>query len=157
MEDLWLAWLSIFIAGITGIWKGIPVGFALHAHPFAIAGFTALGSTAVVLFLVLSGDKVKNWIMNRYSDQKMTRSREKFSRIMDKYGVAGIGLIGCGLVGPIVSTIVGLILVQKTRRLILYLIIGVVLWSSLLTAVGEAGIRMLQEYTEFSFLSFFPG
>lgn len=146
MENLWVQISTIFIAGATGIWKGVPVGLAINAHPLVTAGFTALGSIAVVLFLFFSGKSLKKWILKRYGRKQLKKKEGRFSRLMDRYGVAGIGLIGCGVIGPILSTLFGLVLVKKPKRLLGFLIAGIVFWSSLLTILGEMGVLLFQNF-----------
>ncbi|MBS3771294.1 MAG: hypothetical protein V5A59_08920 [Bacteroidales bacterium] len=144
MESLWVQISTIFIAGVTGIWKGIPVGFAMQAHPLLTAGFTALGSIVLVMILLLSGEPFKQWILNRYGQKKLERNKGKFSRLMDRYGVAGIGLLGCGVIGPLLSTLLGLIFVRKTKKLIPFLIAGIIFWSSGLTAIATLSYQLFE-------------
>jgi hypothetical protein len=144
MENLWVQISTIFIAGVTGIWKGIPVGFAIQAHPLLTGGFTALGSIALVVIIVVSGEPLKQWILNRYGQKKLDRKKGKFSRLMDRYGIAGIGLIGCGMIGPLLSTLLGLIFVHKPKKLILFLIAGIIIWSSGLTAVATISYQLFE-------------
>src|SRR6056297_1451984 len=144
MENLWVQISTIFIAGVTGIWKGVPVGFAIHAHPLLTGGFTALGSIVLVMILLLSGEPFKQWILNRYGQKKLERKKGKFSRLMDRYGVAGIGLIGSGLIGPLLSTLLGLIFISKPKRLIIFMIAGIIVWSSALTALATASFELFK-------------
>lgn len=144
MENFWVQISTIFIAGVTGIWKGIPVGFAIHAHPLLTGGFTALGSIALVMVLLISGEPLKQWILNRYGQKKLERKKGKFSRLMDRYGVAGIGLIGCGVIGPLLSTLLGLIFVSKPKGLIPFLVAGIIIWSSGLTALATLSYELFE-------------
>jgi hypothetical protein len=144
MENLWVQISTIFIAGVTGIWKGVPIGFAMHANPFITGSFTALGSIALVIVLLVSGEPFKQWILGLYGQNKLRKKQGKFSRIMDRYGVAGIGLIGCGLIGPLLSTLLGLVLVDNPKRLIAFLISGILLWTGLLTLIASLGIDVVQ-------------
>lgn len=146
MGNFWVQITSIYLAGITGIWKGIPVGFALHAHPWLIALFTALGSFTMVLVLIFAGEPVQKWVLSRYSPRKLERKKGRMIRLMDRYGVAGLGLIGCGVIGPTLSTLLGLVLIRKTRKLMFFLIAGVVLWSALLTLLVSLGLTGFLDY-----------
>lgn len=137
-------YLSIYLVGITGIWKGIPVGIALKANILETATFTALGSITTVIVLFYFGDSVKKWVLKKWSKEKLEAKEGKFSRIMDKYGIIGLGLISPGPFGPITSVIVGLLIVKQTSRLIPYLIIGVIIWSFALTWLAVSGFNYIE-------------
>lgn len=141
-----IKYLSIYLVGITGIWKGIPVGIALKANIIETAGFTALGSITTVFVLFYFGDSVKKWVHKKWSKEKLATKEGKFSRIMDKYGIIGLGLISPGPFGPITSIIIGLLIVQQTSRLMPYLIIGIIFWSFALTWLAVSGFNFIEGF-----------
>jgi hypothetical protein len=143
MGNFWIQSFTIYLAGITGIWKGVPVGFALQAHPVMTAIFTALGSITVVLILLFSGERLKKWILERYSTRRLERKKGKLLGLMDRYGVAGLGLIASGVIGPVLSTLLGVVVIEKTRKLLVFLIAGVILWSGLLTILAGMGLQFI--------------
>lgn len=142
MGNLWVQISTIYLAGITGIWKGIPVGFAIDAHPLVTAIFTALGSITVVLVLLFSGDPFKKWVLRRYGGKRIEKQQGRFTQLMERYGVAGLGLIACGVIGPILTTLLGLTLISRTRRLMVFLLAGVVVWSGLITLLTATGMEL---------------
>ena len=146
MENTVLRIISIYLVGITGIWKAIPVGIALKSHPLEIGTFTALGSITTVYVLYYFGENVKKWVLKRWSKDKLERRKGKFTRIMDKYGLVGIGIICPGPFGPITSIIVGLLIVKHTSRLMPYLVIGIIFWSFMLTWFAVSGFKILQSF-----------
>lgn len=143
MGTIWVQIATIYLAGITGIWKGIPVGFALQAPPLITGFFTALGSITAVVILLLSGERFKSWVMRRYGKARMDKQGGRFYRLMQRYGVVGLGLIASGVIGPILSTLLGVALIEKTRRLMIFLIAGVILWSGLITLMAAMGIELI--------------
>ena len=144
MENALLRIISIYLVGITGIWKAIPVGIALKSHPIEIASFTALGSITTVYILYYFGENVKKWVMKKWSKEKLDKKKGNFTKIMDKYGVVGLGIICPGPFGPITSILVGLFVVKQTSKLMPYLVIGIVIWSFALTWFAVSGFKMLQ-------------
>jgi membrane protein DedA with SNARE-associated domain len=140
MENVFFRIVSIYLVGITGIWKAIPVGIALQAHPIETASFTALGSITTVYLLYYFGERVKKWVMKKWSQEKLESKKGRLSRIMDKYGTAGLGIICPGLFGPITTIIVGLLIVKPTVKLMPYLVVGIILWSFLLTYIAVLGV-----------------
>jgi uncharacterized membrane protein len=144
MENVFFRIASIYLVGITGIWKAIPVGIALQAHPIETASFTALGSVTTVIFLYHFGERVKKWVMKKWSQEKLESKKGRLSNIMDKYGAAGLGILCPGLFGPITTIIVGLLIVSPTSRLMPYLVVGIIIWSFLLTYLSVIGFDLLK-------------
>jgi len=60
--------------------------------------------------------------------------------IWDRYGVVGLGLLAPLLVGAPLGTALGLLPGAPVRRLLLWVSVGIVLWSALLTAAGALGL-----------------
>lgn len=139
MENIFFRIVSIYLVGITGIWKAIPVGIALKAHPLETASFTALGSITTVFLLYYFGERVKSWVLKKWSQEKLEGKKGRLGNIMDKYGTAGLGIICPGLFGPITTIIVGLLIVKPTSKLMPFLVIGIVLWSFGLTYISVLG------------------
>ena len=146
MENYILRIITIYLVGITGIWKAIPVGIALKSHPIEIGTFTALGSITTVYLLYFFGEQVKSWVTKKWSKEKLESRKGRFTRIMDKYGIVGIGIICPGPFGPITSIIIGLLIVKQTSRLMPFLVIGIIIWSFLLTWFAVSGFNIIQRY-----------
>ena len=144
MENSVLRVITIYMVGIAGIWKAIPVGIALKSHPVEIASLTSLGSITTVFVLYYFGEVVKTMAQKRWNQEKLERKKGKFSAIFEKYGIAGLGIICPGLFGPITTIIVGLLIVKKTSKLMPFLVAGIILWSFLLTYIASAGFDLFQ-------------
>lgn len=126
-------YVSVYLAGATGIWKGIPLGIAFNLPPWLNASLVALGATTAVLVLYSAGTKFRNWLLKKFSSKSMEHKKEKFKRWMDRYGVMGLGLMVTGLLGHLIALLLGMILVQNTRKFLLYLIAGILIWSFILS------------------------
>jgi len=132
MEEL-IKYLSVFLAGAVGIWKGIPVGIALGISPFYTATLTSLGSIAAILLIYFSGEPFRKWIMSKYGDKSLARKKEKFSDWLDKYGIAGLGLLATGIIGPLITVLLGLVILNTPRKFIIYMIFGILFWTYSIT------------------------
>ncbi len=144
MEHFFTQIFSIYLAGITGLYKGIPVGFALEASPYITALVTALGSLTTVFVLYFSGSPVKNWIINKYGKKKIEKNKKQISVLIEKYGVIGLGVFATGFIGPIVTFLLGLMLIKDSKRLLLFLSIGILLWSAALTIIASYSLELLK-------------
>ena len=147
MENVIVRIISIYLVGITGIWKAIPVGIALKAHPIETASFTALGSITTVILLYYFGESVKKFVTKKWDKKKLESRKGKMTHIMEKYGIAGLGIITPVLFGPITTIIIGLFILKQTSRLMPYLFIGIILWSFFLTWIAISGIDLIQDLT----------
>ncbi len=144
MKEILLEIGAIYLAGITGLYKGVPVGIALKAHPVIITAFTALGSITAVLILYYSGESFKKWITKRIGEDKLEKKKNNFTFWMDRHGTMGLGLIVTGLIGPIVTILLGMTLVRDTGRLLFFVIIGIIIWSAGLTTLGVLGVSIVK-------------
>ncbi len=137
-------YLAVYLTGATGIWKGIPVGIAMGLMPFYTALFTALGSISSALLVYFSGEPFRKRIMNKYGSKSFEQKKEKFARWMDKYGVPGLGLMITGLFGPFIALIIGMALLNDTRKFLFYLILGIILWSFCITYLSNPLVELLK-------------
>jgi uncharacterized membrane protein len=145
LEEILLKASGLFLAGMTGIVKAIPVGIALGLSIFEIGLYVSLGSIATVFILYFSGEPLKKWITKKWSKEKMEKKKGRFGTLLEKYGVAGVGLLTPGMLGPITSIIIGLIMLKDTAKLMPYLVAGIILWSFALAWLAVEGFDLLKE------------
>ena len=135
---------GLFLAGMTGIVKAVPVGVALKMSVIEIGTYISLGSIATVFILYFSGEPLKKWISGRWSKEKMEKKKGRFSTLLERYGVIGVGLLTPGTLGPITSIVIGLILLKDTKKLMPWLVAGIILWSFLLAWLADAGFSFIK-------------
>ncbi len=61
---------------------------------------------------------------------------------LNKYGVIGLGLLLPGIFGPMLGMAIGITVVSATKRLLIWALIGNVIWSILLAGIGALGITI---------------
>jgi membrane protein DedA with SNARE-associated domain len=142
MDNLWLSLITTLLAGVTGIYKGIPVGIAFGLSPFLTALTTSLGSSLAVIILYYSGSGLKQKIIKRAKRNKKKQTR--FQNLLRRYGIPGLGIIGAGTIGPIPTVILGVLTKQPRQRFLPYLLLGIFLWSFALTFLASLGISQVQ-------------
>ncbi len=97
---------GLFLAGMTGIVKAIPVGLALKMSIFEIGLYVSLGSIVTVFIIYYPGEPVKVRIMKKWSKEKLDKQEGKYNTLLKKYGVAGVGLLTPGTLGPVISIVI---------------------------------------------------
>lgn len=137
--------IIIYLTGITGMWKALPVGFLLKSPPVLIALMTCMGALTGVFILYFFGKKMEAHIMKMYSEKNKAQKQNNTRRLFEKYGIPGLGLIGTLIFGQPVVMIMGMILVKEKKTFLIWVSVGTVIWSIALTALGAYSIEMLEK------------
>jgi len=145
MCSLYNSWI-IFLTGLLGVWKAIPVGLALQCNPFTIILMTASGSLVAITIIFLLGRKIKEWILKRLSKGKSTKKKGKMNALFEKYGTIGMGIFGTLLFGPNMTMAMGMIIVKNEKLLLLWTAAGIIIWTVVLTLVGTYSIEFFRDF-----------
>jgi len=129
---------------MLGIWKAVPVGLAFNIHPLGIWLTTSAGAAASVLILYFFGKQLREYILKKRQRIKNRKKEARASRLLEKYGVFGLGFIGTLLMGPIMTIVLGLIIVQSHKKLLNFTIIGIFFWTLVLTYLGYGGLSLFR-------------
>ncbi|MFH0991073.1 MAG: small multi-drug export protein [bacterium] len=135
--------LAVFGAAIVEIWAAVPTGFYLGLHPIEIALISAAGGLFGVALVFLLGEPVRNLILRRYKRQMEEGKSSRIREIWFKYGIIGLGLLAPWLTGAPLGVALGLLLGARPRQLLIWISLGTILCSILLTisaALTIAGI-----------------
>ena len=138
--------LSVFGFGMIGLWEGIPLGFVLRLPPVATGLCSALGSIFATVLVMLLGERVRaRLVRRRPPGDKVVRER-LIDRVWRRYGIIGLGLLAPCLTGAPIGIAMGIFLRAPAGRMLFWLVLGIVLWTAILTGAGvygSAGIRRL--------------
>ncbi len=134
--------LILFCVGSLGLWMAIPVGLAYGFNPYVIAITIILGSASSSTLVYIFGSRVKRYVLSKRGERYLGRSKAKMHHYLNKYGVIGLGLLLPGIFGPMLGMAIGITVVRATKRLLIWSLIGNVIWSILLSGVGALGITI---------------
>lgn len=141
--DIILSIITVFGASVIELWLGIPLGFFLNLNPFLIAILAASGSILSAFLVILLGDNIRTkFIKWRYGEKSIKKGR--IYNIWNKYGIIGLGLLSPLLFGAPLGAAIGVGLGARNDQLLLWMSIGIVIWSIFLTAFGFFGLMSLQ-------------
>lgn len=131
--------LIVFLASVAELWLAIPMGLALKLPPLNTVIISILGSTASAFIVAFAGANLRErFIMWRYGSNRDIE-RGSLYKIWNKYGVVGLGLLSPLLFGAPMGTAVGVIFGAERNYLLLWITIGIVIWSAALTAALYMG------------------
>lgn len=134
--------LILFCVGSIGLWMAIPVGLAYGFTPWVIAITIILGSAASSSLIYFLGNRVRRYVSSKRGERYLGRSKAKMHRYLNKYGVIGLGLLLPGIFGPLLGMAIGITIISETRRLLIWTLIGNVIWSIMLAGIGALGITI---------------
>ncbi|BAH45027.1 MULTISPECIES: small multi-drug export protein [Brevibacillus] len=137
MDVLWKAG-SVTLSGMFELWAAIPVGFMLQLPPVLIGIFSAVGAIISAGAVIFVGGSLRNWLLKRVENRSKRQGR--MWQIWDKYGVVGLGLTSPLLTGAPLGAAIGISLGAPTKKLMLWMSVGIIIWSALLTAGVAFGL-----------------
>ena len=141
MGDLSYDVITVFLVGILGMWKAIPVGLLLHVSPLYIFLMTALGAFTGVLILFFFGSKIRNYVQNRRLKKGKSKKEMRALKLLDNYGPIGLGFFGTLLFGPNMTMVLGMALVKKEKQFLYWTMAGTVVWSMVLTILATYSVE----------------
>jgi membrane protein YqaA with SNARE-associated domain len=145
MHDL----VVIYLSGMTGIWKAIPIGIVLKTPPLSIYLMTVLGASTAVVLIYLFDGWVRQFVQRKMKRDKLMRKKIKMDKLVSKFGVIGIGLLGTLSMGPNITILMGLMVVNEKIKLLVWIIIGILLWSTILTSAAARSSELFEQIAFF--------
>ena len=143
METL-LQLLGVFALSVVELWAAVPAGVALGLPPILVWLTTVVGGMVGIVVVVLAGERLRAWLVSRLGHGRAREGR-RLRSIWERYGVIGCGLLGPLVLGAPLSAAVGVGLGAPKYRLLIWLGAGVVLWTTILTAAAAFGVDAVRD------------
>lgn len=134
-----LGWASVLGTGVVELWAAIPLGFALKLHPVMTAILSGLGSIISAVGVIFFGSSLRQWLVRRFQGKSGGRGGT-MTRIWHKYGIAGLGLLSPLITGAPLGAAIGISFNADPRKLLIWMSVGIVFWSAVLTAAVAFGV-----------------
>lgn len=142
--DLFTNIALVFISGVVELWLAVPMGIALKLNPILIVAVSASSAILTVLIVAFLGDSLRSrFIAWRYGEDKKFET-SRIHDVWNKYGVVGLGLLSPLLFGAPIGTAVGITFGASKDNLILWMSMGIIIWSIGLTAAGIMGLMSFE-------------
>lgn len=130
--------LAIAAAATVSGAVAVPLGIFADVNPIVVFGVAAATAVCVAWGLVLGGHKLRSRVVK--NDDGESKAATRTRRIADKYGPVGLGLIGPVFPGVVASSLSGAAVGVDSKRLGIWLTVGIGLWFGLFT-VAWWGLR----------------
>lgn len=127
--------LTVFGLSLVKLWAAIPAGLTLGLNPLVTGIIAAAGTMTSVLIVVALGDALRKRLLHK---KEGILSGHVYN-IWCRYGVVGLCLLA-PLFGAPFGTALGITLGAPKGRLLLWMGIGILIWSAGLTLAGSLGV-----------------
>lgn len=148
MGKLIIDYSLIFLMGMLGMWKAIPLGLLLKSHPVFIFLMTTLGASLAVLILFFFGNKIRAYVLKKRANKVNNNKENRANKLFEKYGAAGLGFLGCLLMGSSMTIILGMVVVKSQKKLLYWTLVGIVFWSLVITTLAVVSIDLFNKLLE---------
>jgi len=136
IEDI----LAVFSLAIFEMWIAIPLGLHLDISPMLLTLIVVSGAFLGAVVAMYVGDGVRRLIFWR----KPGVDGNKTSRWLATKGPWAIGLLGPGLVGPMLAALLAGTAGLPRHVSILLLGIGIVVWTVAIIILGTLGFAVMR-------------
>ena len=136
--DVVLQFLGVAAIAVVELWAAVPAGMAMGLPAPVVGVATFVGALLSILIVVMAGDRLRTWLVERFGHGG-AREGGRLRRLWDRYGVIGWGLLAPLLLGAPLSAAIGVALGAGRGRLVFWLGLGVVLWTTVLTVAVALG------------------
>lgn len=137
--------ISIFGLAWLYFWPSIPAGLALGLSPLVVIITTALSYASGAAVITLLGGPLRTWLMKRIGNRASANPGSRLYRIWERFGMIGLGLAAPMTVGAQIGAAIGMALNAPPRRLFLWMVLGGLLWSIVLTVLVSLGVLGVQQ------------
>lgn len=142
-DPVW-QWLFLILAGAIPYvesYIGSAVGVVAGVNPVVAIGAAVLGNIASMVLLVVFAERIRHW---RKSDDKPLSSRQqKFKRSFDRYGIAGVSLLGQTLLPSQLTSMAMVAFGAQKRAVIGWQTASIILWGAAFGVLAVFGVGAL--------------
>lgn len=140
----WLQWVGVMAAGavpfiesyfgsVLGVIAGLPT-------PVAIAA-AVVGNITSMLVLVLGAHAVRG--RTARPDRQRSPRRQRLRKAFDKYGVAGVSLLGQSILPSQITSAALVSFGAPKNTVIFWQVISIILWGTAFAVLATLGVNLL--------------
>jgi membrane protein YqaA with SNARE-associated domain len=136
---------TLTVAGLATfeIYAAIPAGFAFGLSPWLIFFASIAGGLAGAIVAAFFGDKIRAFFHKKRTQKEETKKHPVITKLWNKYGIAGLGIIGTITVGAPICIGIGTGLNVNLKKLLLWCCLGVIIRCGVFSAIGYYGLQLV--------------
>ena len=120
----------------------VPAGILLGLDPIAVVVAAVVGNTITIFVFAYGGSKIRDWFLNKKSENAAARSKKKFEKAQaafDKYGVFGMAFLGPILIGTQFAAAISVAAGVRPFKTSVIISGATLLWAALIAVLSVWG------------------
>ena len=119
---------------------GSAVGVLAGVNPVLAVAAASLGNMICMIVLVLGAGRVRGAVTARREPRTPSRRRQRFDRLFDKYGVAGVSLLGQTVLPSQITSAMMADMGANRTKIIAWQCVSIILWGTLFAVLASVGL-----------------
>ncbi|MGA8788492.1 MAG: hypothetical protein WB535_06040 [Paenarthrobacter sp.] len=142
-----LTWLGVvLIAAIPFVdsYFGAVVGVLTGLHPAVAITAAVVGNVISLLIFVFAAHRVRTTVAANRPSKEVTPRRAKLRAAFDKFGVAGVSLIGPTILPSQITSVAMISFGASRNAVILWQIISIIVWGTAFGVLATLGVSLVR-------------
>lgn len=139
-----LQWLGVMAAGAIPFvesYFGSVIGVVAGVNPVAAIASAIIGNIASMVLVVTGAHAVRGRL--RGKEKERSTRRQRLRRAFDKYGVAGVSLLGQTILPSQITSAALVSFGAPKNTVILWQIVSIILWGTAFGVLATLGVSLL--------------
>lgn len=129
-------YLTVGLLAFVEFWFAYPVAYNMELGWLGASLVIAVSSSLGAVLAIWACSLFRDWIRRMFPGEGFIARRTR--PFMNRYGTIGIGLLSPVILGPILTSVGGIVLGAETRQLSRWIVIGIWAWAVILYTVLRA-------------------
>ncbi|WP_404286545.1 hypothetical protein [Glutamicibacter arilaitensis] len=132
-----IPFVESYFGSVIGVLLGIPVILAVIS--------AVIGNAISMLLFVNSAHAVRTKVRKGVESENKARKYEKLHRAFDKYGIAGVSLLGQTILPSQITSAALVSFGANKQKVIFWQLISIVLWGTVFGVLAATGLPLLSK------------
>lgn len=140
-----LQWLGVMVAAAIPFvesYFGAVIGVVAGINPMVAIVAAIAGNVISMLIVVLSAHGLRSRVVNRREPKEDTPRRAKLRARFDKYGVAGVSLLGQTILPSQITSAAMVSFGASKNAVIAWQIISIIMWGVVFGVLATFGVTL---------------
>lgn len=142
----WLQWLAVALIGAIPFiesYLGSAIGVVVGVPPLAAVVAAVIGNIVSMLVVVFVVHSIRSRVVAGREPKEPTARQERVRRLFDRYGVAGVSLIGPTVLASQVTSGMMISFGAARHRVVLWQIVAIIVWGVVFGVLATLGVDLL--------------